>query len=72
MTDATAPKKAKPPLVPVLVFQPTAEEREMVERMAVEEDRALSTVVRRIFRAGVAAQGLASGNSTHTTHTTAD
>ncbi len=68
MTDNANPAKRQPLAKNrPLFFMPTEEERAMVERIAEEEERAIATVVRRIFRAGVAAQGIASGNSTPTT-----
>lgn len=67
MTNAK-PQAKRQPLAKnrPLFFIPTEEERAMVERIAEEEERTLTAVVRRIFRAGVAAQGIASGNSTPT------
>lgn len=67
MTDTAHPAKRQPLAKNrPLFFMPTEEERAMVERIAEEEERTLTAVVRRIFRAGVAAQGIASGNSTPT------
>ena len=66
MTDTPHSEKAKAPLPQVLFFRPSAEERAMVERIAREEDRTLSTVTRRIFRAGLAAKGLDNGTPSPT------
>lgn len=57
MTSTTTPEPASPqarkrkPQRP-LFFYPTPQERDDIERLAQQEDRSISAVVRRIFRAG--------------------
>lgn len=59
MTETAHPAKRQPLAKNrPLFFAPTDAERALVERIADEEERAIATVVRRIFRAGLAAQGI--------------